>query len=186
MNLAAWKRAKVSIDYHVEYAGHYYSVPYQLIHKDVDIRATENVVEVFRKGQRVASHRREGTRGHHSTVPEHMPEAHRRYSEWNPERFIRWAESNGSATAEMVRKLLEGRRHPEQGYRSSLGLLRLESRYGKERVEAACRRALGFGLYSYKGVKNILETGLDKLTHEEPMSVAAKAHVNIRGTKYYS
>lgn len=184
--LAEWKRAKVSIDYHVEYAGHYYSVPYRLIHKDVDIRATENVVEVFHKGQRVASHRREGTKGHHSTVPEHMPESHRRYSEWNPERFIRWAESNGAATAEMVRKLLEGRRHPEQGYRSSLGLLRLESRYGKERVEAACRRALGFGLCSYKGVKNILETGLDKLHPEEPILTAAKAHMNIRGTKYYS
>jgi hypothetical protein len=115
-----------------------------------------------------------------------MPEAHRRYSEWNPERFIRWAESNGAATAEMVRKLLEGRRHPEQGYRSSLGLLRLESRYGKERVEAACRRALGFGLCSYKGVKNILETGLDKLPPEEPILTVAKAHMNIRGTKYYS
>jgi hypothetical protein len=115
-----------------------------------------------------------------------MPEAHRRYSEWNPERFIRWAESNGSATAEMVRKLLEGRRHPEQGYRSSLGLLRLESRYGKERVEAACQRALGFGLYSYKGEKNILETGLDKLLQEEPILTVAKAHMNIRGTKYYS
>jgi len=101
--LAEWKRAKVSLDYHVEYAGHYYSVPYLLIHKNVDIRATENVVEVFYKGKRVASHRREESRGRHSTLVEHMPEAHRRYGEWNPERFIRWAERSGSATAEMPR-----------------------------------------------------------------------------------
>lgn len=184
--LAEWKRAKVSIDYHVEYAGHYYSVPYLLIHKTVDLRATENVIEVFYKGKRVASHRREESRGRHSTLVEHMPEAHRRYGEWNPERFIRWAERSGSATAEMVRTLLCARRHPEQGYRSSLGLLRLESHYGKERLEAACRRALSFGLHSYKGVKNILEAGLDKVTQEEPVSVEAKRHSNIRGTGYYS
>jgi transposase len=184
--LAEWKRAKVSLDYHVEYAGHYYSVPYLLIHKTVDLRATENVIEVFYKGKRVASHRREESRGRHSTLVEHMPEAHRRYGEWNPERFIRWAERSGSATAEMVRTLLCARRHPEQGYRSSLGLLRLESRYGKERLEAACRRALSFGLHSYKGVKNILEAGLDKVSQEEPVSVATKEHSNIRGTGYYS
>ncbi|NWG29751.1 MAG: IS21 family transposase [Ignavibacteriaceae bacterium] len=184
--LAEWKRAKVSIDYHLEYAGHYYSVPYLLIHKDVNIRATENVIEVFSKGKRVASHKRDDSKGRHSTLAEHMPESHRLYGEWNPERFIRWAERSGSATAEMVRALLCARRHLEQGYRSSLGLLRLESRYGKERLEAACQRALSFGLHSYKGVKNILEAGLDKVTREEPLSVSAKAHLNIRGTKYYS
>jgi transposase len=184
--LAEWKKAKVSIDYHVECGGHYYSVPYLLIHKDVEIRATEKVIEVFYKGKRVASHRREESRGRHSTLAEHMPEAHRRYGEWNPERFIRWAERSGSATAEMVRTLLSSRRHPEQGYRSCLGLLRLESRYGKQRLEAACERALFFGLHSYKGAKNILEAGLDKVSREEPVSVPAKEHSNIRGTGYYS
>jgi transposase len=184
--LAEWKRAKVSIDYHVEYGGHYYSIPYQLIHKNVNIRATENIVEVFLKGKRVASHKRDDSRGRHSTLPEHMPEAHRKYAEWNPERFIRWAEKSGSATAQMVKHLLSSRQHPEQGYRSSLGLLRLESRYGKERLEAACHRALSFGLHSYKGVKNILEAGLDKVTLEEPITVTPKTHVNIRGNKYYS
>jgi len=184
--LAEWKRAKVSIDYHVEYGGHYYSVAYQLIHKNVDIRATENVVEIFLKGKRVASHKRDDTKGRHSTLREHMPEAHRKYAEWNPERFIRWAEKSGSATAQMVKHLLSSRRHPEQGYRSALGLLRLESRYGKDRMEAACHRALSFELHSYKGVKNILEAGLDKVTLEEPITGTSKTHVNIRGTKYYS
>jgi len=184
--LAEWKRAKVSIDYHVEYAGHYYSVPYLLIHKNEEIRATEHVLEVFLKGKRIASHKRDNTKGHHSTLAEHMPASHRKYAEWNPERFIRWAEKSGSATAQMVKALLSSRRHPEQGYRSSLGLLRLESRYGKERLEAACHRALSFGLHSYKGVKNILEAGLDKVTLEEPVAVTPKTHANIRGTKYYS
>jgi transposase len=93
--LAKWKRAKVGIDYHVEYEGHYYSVPYQLIHKDVKVRATEDVVEVFYKGKRVSSHRRDETKGHHSTHREHMPESHQKYLEWSPERFIRWAEKAG-------------------------------------------------------------------------------------------
>lgn len=184
--LAEWKRAKVGIDYHVEYQGHYYSVPYQLIHKDVDIRATAHVVEIFFRGQRTASHKRDETKGYHSTCPEHMPASHREFMEWNPERFIRWAEKSGSSTAEMVQQLLSSRFHPEQGYRSSLGLLRLETRYGQERLEAACRRALFFGLHSYRGVKNILEAGLDRVSYEEPAKSAEKPHPNIRGTKYYA
>jgi transposase len=183
---AEWKRAKVGIDYHVEYDGHYYSVPYQLIHKDVDIRATGQTVEVFFRAKRIASHLREDTSGYHSTSSEHMPESHRMFMEWNPERFIRWAEKSGSSTAEMVRTLLSSRAHPEQGYRSSLGLMRLETRYGKERLEDACRRALHFSLHSYRGVKNILEAGLDRVRPEEPATKSEKPHPNIRGTGYYS
>jgi len=97
--MAEWKRAKVGIDYHVEYNGHYYSVPYRLVHKDVEIRATEDIVEVFLKGKRVSSHKRDYTKGLHSTHPEHMPESHRQYMEWNPERFIQWIEKSGCATA---------------------------------------------------------------------------------------
>lgn len=184
--LAEWKRAKVGIDYHVEYNGHYYSVPYRLVHKDVEVRATEDIVEVFSKGKRVSSHKRDGTKGRHSTHHDHMPESHRRYMEWNPERFIRWAEKSGCATADMVKRLLCARAHPEQGYRSSLGLMRLESRYGKERLEAACQRALFFGLCSYRGVKNILKAGLDRVGVEETVKVTEKHHANIRGSRYYS
>jgi len=184
--LAEWKRAKVGIDYHVEYNGHYYSVPYRLVHKDVEVRATEDIVEVFLKGKRVSSHKRDGTKGRHSTHPDHMPESHRRYMEWSPSRFIRWAEKSGCATADMVKRLLCARAHPEQGYRSSLGLMRLESRYGKERLEAACQRALFFGLCSYRGVKNILKAGLDRVGVEETVKVTEKYHANIRGSRYYS
>jgi len=184
--LAEWKRAKVGIDYHVEFNRHYYSVPYTLIQKNVDIRATDHIVEVFYNTKRVSSHKRDDTPGRYSTHPEHMPESHRQYTEWNPERFIRWAEKSGSTTAQMVKAILSSRRHREQGYRSSLGLMRMETRYGKDRLEAACKRALLFGLHSYKGVKNILEPGLDKVPLDEPVITESKTHPNIRGTKYYS
>lgn len=184
--LAEWKRARVGIDYHVEYEGHYYSVPHALIRKEVEVRAVERTVEVFFKGTRVASHLRDGTKGYHSTSPEHMPAAHREYQDWSPERFIRWAERSGAATAEMVRVILASRAHVEQGYRSCLGLMRLETRYGAGRLEAACRRALHFGVLSYRGVKNILEAGLDRVHPEDLAPRAEKPHPNIRGRRYYS
>ena len=184
--IAEWKRAKVGIDYHVELNKHYYSVPYTLIQKSVDIRATDQVVEVFHKNNRVSSHKRDDTPGRHSTHPEHMPESHRLYAEWNPERFCKWAGRIGDFTSELVNQIFSSRRHPEQGYRSCLGLMRLETRYGKERMEAAAKRALFFGYYSYKGVKNILEAGLDRVELEEPVGVVSKTHPNIRGTDYYS
>lgn len=184
--MAEWKRAKVGIDYHVEFMKHYYSVPYTLIQKSVDIRATDQVVEVLYKNNRVSSHKRDDTPGRHSTHPEHMPEAHRQYAEWNPERFFKWANRIGDLTVELVSHIFSSRRHPEQGYRSCLGLMRLESRYGKERMEAASKRALFFCYYSYKGVKNILEAGLDRVELEEPVGVVSKTHPNIRGTDYYS
>jgi transposase len=184
--VAEWKRAKVSIDYHVEFKKHYYSVPYTLIRKYVDLRATDQVVEVFYNSRRVSSHERNDTPGRHSTHPEHMPESHRHYAEYNPERFINWAKRIGELTEQLVNGIFSSRPHPEHGYRSCLGLMRLESRYGKERLEAAAKRALFFSLYSFRGVKNILEAGLDKVSLEEEAGVGNKAHANIRGTDYYS
>jgi transposase len=184
--VAEWKRAKVSIDYHVEFKKHYYSVPFTLVRKHVDIRATGQVVEVFYNTRRLSSHERDDTPGRYSTHPEHMPESHRHYAEYNPERFINWAKKIGELTEQLVDNIFSSRAHPEHGYRSCLGLMRLESRYGKERLEAASKRALFFGLYSFKGVKNILEAGLDKAPLEESTAVGSKAHANIRGTDYYS
>jgi len=184
---AEWKRVKVGIDYHVPYHRHYYSVPYELRHKDVDLRVTEHTVEIFSRGERVASHLRDATPGYHTTCPEHMPASHRAFLDWTPERFLRWAEKTGPATAEMVRTLLVVRAHPEQGYRAALGLMRLESRYGNGRLEDACRRALHFGLHSYRGVKNILDVGLDRVRSEDDAKKGAESpHPNIRGTGYYS
>jgi len=183
--LATWKQARVNIDYHLEFDHHFYSVPYTLIHQEVSLRATEHVVEVFVKGRRVASHLRSRRRGGHTTLAEHMPEGHRQHAEWTPERMVRWAESVGPATARLVAAVIQSKAHPEQGYRSCLGILRLSTKYSPARLEAAAGRALRFGVLSYKGVKNILEAKLDAIPpdDEPPSSQAGDEHV--RGSGYY-
>lgn len=182
---ALWKKARVHIDYHVEFEQHYYSVPHALIHEEVYLRASEYTLEVFFKNQRVASHRRAHTPGQHTTLAEHMPAAHRAYLEWSPERFTDWAQTIGPHTTQMVEALLAARRHPQQAYRSCLGLLHLAKRYSPARLESACARALPAGLCSYKGVKNILDAQLDGLAPEEPAAVVPASHENIRGSAYY-
>ena len=183
---AIWKKARVHIDYHIEFDKHYYSVPYTLVRKEVFVRATERTVEVFYKHKRVASHPRSRDRGRFSTIPDHMSPAHRKYSEWSPNRFLRWAEKIGPHTAQLVEAVLASRRHPQQAYRSCLRILHLGKRYTDERLEAACRRALPSGIRSYKGIKNILDTKLDQLQPEEPTTAALTTHANIRGQSYYS
>jgi transposase len=182
---ATWKKARVNIDYHVEFDKHYYSVPYTLIHEEIDIRATQSTVEIFFKNKRVASHPRVKSPGRHTTLAEHMPTAHQKYLEWTPERLVRWAQSIGAHTAQLVQALLDSRKHPQQAYRSCLGLLRLAKRYGEERLEAACRRAFPAGIISYKGVKNILDAKLDQVEPEEPSTVVPESHENVRGQSYY-
>ena len=182
---AVWKKVRVNIDYHIEFSKHYYSVPYSLIHEEVYVRATESTIEIFFKNRRVASHRRLNTRGRHTTLAEHMPPAHRKYLEWTPERIVRWAETIGPQTAQLVQALLASRKHPQQAYRSCLGVLRLGKRYGEDRLEAACRRALPAGICSYKGVKNILDAKLDQVEAEEPSAVVPETHGNVRGQAYY-
>src|SRR5499427_2359913 len=147
---AEWKRARVNIDYHVEVEGHYYSVPYALVKQQLEVRVSARVVELFHKGTRVASHVRSRLKGRHSTVAAHMPTAPQRYAEWTPQRLIRWAADSGAATAQLVETILASRPHPQQGFRSCLGIMRLGKSYGAERLEAACRRALTIGACSYK------------------------------------
>jgi transposase len=183
---AEWKRARVNIDYHVEIDGHYYSVPYTLVKQQLDVRLTPHVVELLFKGNRVASHQRSALKGRHSTVAAHMPKAHRHYAEWTPQRLITWAASSGVATSRVVEQILESRPHPQQGFRSCLGIMRLGKQYGSDRLEAACRRALKIGACSYKSIESMLKQGLD----HTPLPAKAKAqlvldHDNIRGPKYY-
>jgi transposase len=182
---AIWKKARVNIDYHIEFEKHYYSVSYTLIHKEVYVRATQSTIEIFFNNRRVASHRRTDSPGRHTTLSEHMPPAHQKYLEWSPDRFTRWAQSIGPNTAQLVQALLDSRQHPQQAYRSCLGLLGLGSRYGEQRLEAACGRALRAGIHSYKGVKNILDAKLDLVEPEEAPTVVPKTHENIRGQTYY-
>src|SRR5256714_1401907 len=156
---ATWTNPKVNIDYHVDVDRHYYSVPYQLVGHKLDVRVSEQTIEVFFRGKRVASHRRSHLKGRHSTPDAHMPERHRAHLAWNPERLIAWAARTGPATAELVSAIMANRPHPEQGYRSCLGIMRLSGRYPQPRVEAACRRALVIGARSYRSVESILAHG---------------------------
>jgi transposase len=184
---AEWQKATVGPDYHVEVRGHYYSVPYQLVREKLDVRVTENTVECFLGGRRVASHLRSFRQGRHTTTPEHMPRAHRAYAEWTPERLVSWAKETGPETAQLVAEIMASRPHPQQGFRSCLGLLGLGKVYGSCRLEAACRRALLIRGLSYKSVKSILVAGLDQepLPAPKPRQLSL-VHKNIRGPEYYS
>lgn len=183
---AQWKKVRVNIDYHVEVDGHYYSVPHALVRKSLEARYTERTVECFHRGQRVASHPRSAHKGHHTTVAEHMPAAHRQYAEWTPQRLIRWAEKTGPATAGVIQSVLHSRAHPQQGFRSCLGILRLGKGYGEERLEAACRRALRVDACSYKSIESILRLGLDRraLPEQQELDLGIE-HDNLRGPGYY-
>jgi transposase len=156
-----WKKARVNIDYHVEVDRHWYSVPYQLTQQEVEIRATATTVEVFHKGIRVASHVRSPVPHQHSTRPEHRPKAHQRYLAWTPSRIVEWSARIGPATAQLVERILASNRHPEQGYRSCLGIIRLGQQYPQPRMEAAAQRALAMHACRYQSLKAILENHLD-------------------------
>lgn len=183
---AEWKLATVNIDYHVEVDQHYYSVPYKLLREKLDVRLTAHTVEAFQKGERVVCHVRSFIPHRHSTLKEHMPPAHQNYLEWTPSRIVSWAEKTGPATAELVQRIIDSRTHPEQAYRSCLGILRLEKHYSQQRLENACLRALKFGALSFKALRNILENGLDRLEEKQDGSQPALPdHENIRGSGYY-
>ena len=183
---AAWKTAKVNIDYHVEVDRHWYSVPYQLVGQHCDIRVTATVVEVLHRGRRVASHRRSADQGRFTTESAHMPEAHRRHAAWTPGRIVAWAERSGPATGTLVTEIMASRPHPEQGFRSCLGIMRLGRRYGDDRLEAAATRALAICAHSYRSVESILKAGLDgqPLPGDEP-AMTIGDHANVRGPAYY-
>jgi transposase len=183
---AEWKKARVNIDYHIVIDGHYYSVPYQLVKEQVDVRLTATTVEVLFKHNRVAAHPRSHRPGAHTTLTEHMPKAHQKYLEWTPSRIIHWAGKNGPSTQQLVASVMEARRHPEQGFRSCLGIMRLARRYSPERLEAACARAIILKAYSYKSVESILKNNLDTQGLPEAAApVQPIRHHNIRGKEYY-
>src|SRR5258708_3050127 len=159
---AEWRRARVAPDYHVEVQGHFYSVPSRMIRQVVEVRATEATIEVFHRGTRIASHARSGVKHRHTTISEHMPSAHRRYAFWTPARLLAAAEKIGPSTVALCEAIMRTKPHPEQGFRSCLGILRMEKTYGARRIEAACSRGISIGSASYRSIASILKTGLDK------------------------
>lgn len=184
---ATWKVAKVGIDYHVDVQRHYYSVPYQLAGQHVDVRVTGHTVEVFYRGNRIAAHPRSTTRGGHTTLPAHMPERHREHLAWTSERLTAWAARTGPATAELLTEIMASRAHPEQGYRSCLGIMRLSGRHEAARMEAASRGALAIGALSYRSFESILAHGRDQapIPGQSPEPTPPRRYEQLRGADYY-
>jgi transposase len=183
------KQARVHIDYHLEYDKHYYSVPHHLVRQSVEVHASDSLVSVYSHGQRVASHARSYRQGAHTTCAEHMPGTHRAVHEWSAQRFLQWANEIGSHTGEVVRLLLERKRHQEQNYRSVLALLSNAKKYGRARLNQACGRALQINSPTRSSVESILKAGLDQLeldtSVEQQDELELNHHENVRGQHYY-
>ena len=183
--LADWSQAKVNIDYHVAVDKHLYSAPHQLIHQQLDVRLTDQTVELFQHGKRVAAHVRSRVPGRFTTLAEHRPKSHQKHLEWTPSRILEWVQTIGPDCAKVVAQILTERPHPEQGFRSALGIIRLGKALGHDRLEAACRRALYFGTCSYTSLKSILQNNLDAQPLEPELPLASPLHENLRGSPYY-
>ncbi len=184
--LANWSKAKVNIDYHVVVEKHFYSAPYQLIHQQLDVRLTDKTVELFQHGKRVAAHLRSELSGRSTTLEEHRPKSHQKHLEWTPSRILEWVKTIGPECAKVVEKIMADRPHPEQGFRSALGIIRLGKAVGHDRLEAACRRALHFGTCSYTSLKSILQNNLEAQPLEQELPLPSPDHENLRGSPYYS
>jgi transposase len=182
---AEWKRVRAAFDYHVDVDRHYYSVPHPLVGQELWARFSAATVEVFHRSVRVASHVRSHQRGVHTTLPQHMPRAHREHAEWTPTRLINWGASIGANTCAVVEHLLKSKPHPEQGYRACLGLLSLARQYGQARLEAASTLAVKLQSPTRKSVLSILKTGRDQLKSATPEQIDLPEHTNVRGPKYY-
>lgn len=184
----SYQKSKVDINYHfrLKEDNHYYSVPYAYRSKKVDIFYTRRTVEVYHKHFRIAFYKRNRKQFDYTTLPEHMPSTHRFVAEWNSERFIKWAESIGPDVKQVVITILESKTHPEQGFKSCMGVINLQNKYGKIRLNNACAKALYFGYCSYNFVKNILANNLDAAEVEsEDMQRNLPDHENVRGNIYY-
>src|SRR6202046_1997359 len=181
-----WRVRRVGVDYHVDIDAHYYSVPYRFARAEVEARLTACGVEIFHKGERIAVHLRASGNRKHTTVPEHMPSSHRRYAGWTIEHIREDARKIGPGTAALCDQILEGRPHPEQGYRACLGIVRLVGSFGAARVEAAAERAIEIGARTYGSVKSILDARLDRRpAPKRPADTAPILHPNIRGPRHY-
>ena len=183
---AEWKRARVAPDYHIEIGGHYYSVPSKLIREVVDARITGATVEIFHKSQRIACHVFSAVKHRHTTITEHMPSAHRRYAAWTPAKMMDEAAVIGPATVALFEAIMKAKPHPEQGFRSCLGIIGLGKSFGLARLEAASRRGNSIGAVSYGSIASILKHGLDKAFATEPApDTPPIRHGNIRGSGYF-
>ena len=187
--IAEWKTARVQFDYHVANDKKYYSVPYEYVGKDVDLRLTEDTIEVFYAGERIASHPRAIPYGKlHDTIPEHMPPEHRKYGEWNADRFKKWADKFGPSTRAVIEYFFSIAKVEQQAYKTCRALLHLADKYTGKRLEAACEKSLTFSPYpSLRGVQAILKSGRDRLQDSEDAEPTAASfkYGFTRGAEYY-
>jgi transposase len=185
-DMSQWSRATVNIDYHIVFDGNFYSVPYALVQQVVEVRSTPTTIEIFRKGNRIASHLRGRGRGQTITQGEHRPRSHQAHLEWPPSRMVNWARSIGPNTAQLFERILNEKPHPEMGYRSCLGIIRLAQQYSAQRVEAAAERALLSQACRYQSVKSILKNSLDAVPLSPPRPGSPpRTHDNVRGAEYF-
>ena len=187
--LALWQKGKANIDYHVQIDWHNYSVPYRLTHQPVEVRLSARTVEIFHRGQRVAVHPRSHQRGVFTTDAAHRPKSHQQHLDWTPTRLIDWAQNQiGPQCAAAVRHILEHKPHPEMGYRSCLGLMRLGRSHGASRLEQACQRALLLEVCCYRSIESMLKTNLEAQPVAPPAAqspTVTTPHDNLRGGHYY-
>ena len=185
-DMSEWRRATVNIDYHIAFDGNFYSVPYTLVQQLVEVRSTPTTVEIFHKGNRVTSHLRSRARGQAITQNEHRPQSHQAHLEWPPSRMLNWARSLGPHTVQLFERILNAKPHPEMGYRSCLGIIRLAQQYSAQRVEAAAERALLAKACRYQSVKSILKNSLDLVPLPAPPPDSPPlTHDNVRGAEYF-
>jgi len=186
-DMSQWSRATVNIDYHIAFDGNFYSVPYTLVQQVVEVRSTPTTVEIFHNGNRITSHLRSRGRGQAITQNEHRPRSHQAHLEWPPSRMVNWARSIGPNTAQLFERILNEKPHPEMGYRSCLGIIRLAQQYSAQRMEAAAERALLAQACRYQSVKSILKNSLDAvpLSPLQPGSPPL-THDNVRGAEYFA
>ena len=182
---AEWLHTRVSLDYHIEVHEFLYSVPHALVRAEIDVRVTARTIEIFHRGQRVAAHQRRYGGRRHGTDPGHMPSSHRRYADWTPDRFRRWAGKIGPNTEGLVIAVLASRPHPEQGFRTCLGILRLYRGVELARAEAVSVRALEIGALTCKSIASILAHKRDKTASNDAVQKTLFEHANLRGPGYY-
>jgi len=181
------KDLTVQFNYHIELREdrHHYSVPWQLKGKRVRVVYDDRNVAIYYDNVRIIQHRRDHSPNGYTTLHTHMPPQHRFYAQWSPERFTKWAQSIGDDVAEMIRIVLKKRKHPEQAFKTCMGILNLVKQYEPDRLNKACGRALEFGFYSYKRIKSILDKGLEEEPLAESRELTVSSHENIRGGQYY-
>lgn len=187
--LKAFSECKVQYNHHVYFKEdkHYYSVPFQFTGKKVMIISTSRSIEMFFNNSRIAIHQRNRCTYGYTTKTGHRPPNHQFVSEWSPQRFIKWGRNIAAEVEELITLLLDSRQHPEQAYRSCMGILNLSKKYDNADYIKACKKALGLNLINYKFIKNMLETKAFNLADEQESEQSnLPNHGNIRGEEVYN